>query len=130
MQRQIYVNIPVKDLVKTNAFFTALGFEFNANYSNEQATCMIVGENIFVMLLQEEFFKTFIKKDLVDAKKSTEVLLCINEASKQKVDEFVEKAIANGGINGNTTEYDFMYSRSFDDLDGHTWEIVWMAEGN
>lgn len=58
MQRQIYVNIPVKDLAKTNAFFTALGFEFNANYSNEQATCMIVGENIFVMLLQEAFFKT------------------------------------------------------------------------
>lgn len=130
MQRQIYVNIPVKDVEKTNAFFRALGFEFNADYSNEKATCMIVWENIFVMLLQEEFFKTFIKKDLVDAKKSTEVLLCINAESKQKVDEFVELAIANGALQGNTSDHGFMYSRSFDDLDGHTWEIVWMAEAN
>jgi uncharacterized protein len=95
MAKQIYVNLPVKDLNKTNEFFKNLGFEFEANFSNENATCMIIAENIYVMLLVEEFFKTFIKKEISDASKTTEVLVCIDAESREKVDELVNKAIAN-----------------------------------
>jgi len=98
MSTQIYVNLPVKDLQKSIAFFTKLGFTFNPQFTNENATCMIIGENIFVMLLVEKFFQTFTKKTICDATKSTEVLVCLSRESRAAVDEMVKNAVAAGGI--------------------------------
>src|ERR1700730_15596252 len=98
MATKIFVNLPVKDLNKSIEFFTKLGFAFNPQFTDEKATCMIVGEDIFVMLLVENFFKTFIKKEICDAKKSTEAIIALSADSKQKVDEMVSKAKGAGGI--------------------------------
>ena len=133
MATQIFVNLPVKDLQRSVAFFTALGYDFDLNFTNENATCMIVGENIFVMLLVEPFFQTFIKKEICDARKSTEVLVCLSCESRAKVDELVAKAVAAGGtIPREAQDHGFMYGHAFEDLDGHIWELVYMepsAEG-
>ncbi|OAJ69794.1 extradiol dioxygenase [Methylobacillus sp. MM3] len=127
MATQIFVNLPVKDLQRSVAFFTALGYDFDLNFTDENATCMIVGENIFVMLLVEPFFQTFIKKEICDARKSTEVLVCLSCESRAKVDELVAKAIAAGGtIPRETQDLGFMYNCAFEDLDGHIWELVYM----
>jgi uncharacterized protein len=127
MATQIFVNLPVKDLQRSVAFFTALGYDFDLNFTNENATCMIVGENIFIMLLVEPFFQTFIKKEICDARKSTEVLVCLSCESRAKVDELIAKAIAAGGtIPRETQDLGFMYNRAFEDLDGHIWELVYM----
>jgi predicted lactoylglutathione lyase len=127
MATQIFVNLPVKDLQRSVAFFTALGYDFNLNFTNENATCMIVSENIFVMLLVESFFQTFIKKEICDARKSTEVLVCLSCDSRAQVDELVAKAVAAGGtIPREVLDYGFMYNQAFEDLDGHIWELVYM----
>src|SRR6267378_6979567 len=96
MAKQIFVNLPVKDLNKTVEFFTKLGFRFNLQFTDDNATCMIVSDNIFVMLLVEKFFKTFTKKEICDATKSTETILCLSADTKEKVDEMVSKAIEAG----------------------------------
>lgn len=128
MARQIFVNLPVKDLNRSVAFFTALGFSVDPRFTNDSATCMIVGENIFVMLLIEPFFQGFIKKDICDARKSTEVLVCLSCESRTEVDELVAKAVAAGGTLPRASEdHGFMYSHAFEDLDGHIWELVYMA---
>ncbi|HSI21978.1 MAG TPA: VOC family protein [Methylophilaceae bacterium] len=127
MATQIFVNLPVKDLQRSVAFFTALGYDFNLNFTDENATCMVVGENIFVMLLVESFFQTFIKKEICDARKSTEVLVCLTCDSRAQVDELVAKAVAAGGtIPREVLDYGFMYNQAFEDLDGHIWELVYM----
>jgi len=126
MSRQIFVNLPVKDLNKSVAFFTQLGFTFNPQFTDENATCMIVADNIFVMLLVEGFFKTFTKKEIADATKTTEVIVSLSAISKEQVDDTIGKAIAEGGIEGNVQNHGWMYLRSFQDLDGHQWEIAWM----
>ena len=128
MATQIYVNLPVKDLQRTVEFFTLLGFRFNPQFTNENATCMIVGENIYVMLLVEHFFKTFTHKAISDAHQSTEVLLCISCDSREQVDELVKKALAAGGTAPRPAQdHGFMYGHGFEDLDGHIWELVYMA---
>jgi predicted lactoylglutathione lyase len=130
MARQIYVNLPVKNLEQTKAFFGALGFSFNPQFSDEQALCMVVEDNIYVMLLVESFFKSFISKEISDAKKSTEVLVCLSCNSRAEVDELVAKAVKAGGtIPREPQDYGFMYSRAFEDLDGHIWELVYMEPG-
>ena len=127
MAKQIYVNLPVKNLKQSMTFFTALGFRFEPNFTNDDAACMIVGENIFVMLLIESFFKTFTKKELCDAKKSTEVLVCLSCDSRAHVDELVAQASAAGGtIPRDPQDHGFMYAHAFEDLDGHIWELVYM----
>jgi predicted lactoylglutathione lyase len=127
MAKQIFVNLPVKDLKKSIEFFTKLGFTFNPQFTDENATCMIVGDNIFVMLLVEKFFQTFTKKEITDAKKSTEVIICIDGDSRDAVDDFVNKAVdAGGSIYADPQDYGWMYNRSFADLDGHQWEIAYM----
>ena len=127
MNKQIFINLPVKDLNKSIEFFTKLGYSFNAQFTSDDATCMIVSDAIFVMLLTETYFKTFIKKEIVDAKKSTEVLLAMSAESKEEVDLFVDKALKAGGIAPKEPQdLGFMYSRNFEDLDGHIWEIFWM----
>jgi predicted lactoylglutathione lyase len=129
MAQQIFVNLPVKDLNKAIEFFTKLGFTFNPQFTDENATCMIVGDNIFVMLLVEDFFKTFIKKEICDATKSTEVLLALSAESREMVDEMVSKAIEAGGTEPREPQdHGWMYGRSFEDVDGHIWEILYMDE--
>jgi uncharacterized protein len=128
MTTQIYINLPVKNLQISIAFFTKLGFTFNSEFTNENATCMIIGENIFAMLLVEKFFQTFTNKTICDASKSIEVLLCISRESRADVDDMVKNAVAAGGIVPRPAQdHGFMYTHAFEDTDGHTWELVYMA---
>ncbi|HVH95670.1 MAG TPA: VOC family protein, partial [Bacillus sp. (in: firmicutes)] len=127
MATQIFVNLPVKDLNKAIEFFTKLDFKFNTQFTDENATCMIVGENIFVMLLVEKFFKTFTKKEICDTIKNTEVMVALSTDSKEKVDEMINKAIESGGNESREPQnHGWMYGRSFEDIDGHIWEIIYM----
>ncbi len=127
MANQIYVNLPVKNLDQSVKFFTALGFKFNPQFTDEKATCMIVSDDIYVMLLVESFFKTFTPNPICDAKKSTEVLLCLSSESRQKVDEMVGKAVAAGATTPKQPmDHGFMYQHGFQDLDGHLWELMHM----
>jgi predicted lactoylglutathione lyase len=129
--KQIYVNLPVKDLNKSVDFFTKVGFEFNTQFTDENATCMVVGENIFVMLLVENYFKTFIKKEIADATKNTEVIVAVSAESRVQVDEIVNKALAAGGKPSNDPiDHGFMYGWSFQDIDGHLWELMYMEESS
>jgi predicted lactoylglutathione lyase len=127
MSKQIFVNLPVKNLQASIAFFEALGYKFNPQFTDEQATCMIIGENIFAMLLVEARFQTFTPKALVDAKKSTEVLVALSHDSRAEVERIVGAAIAAGGRKyAEPTDHGFMYQWGFEDLDGHIWEHFWM----
>lgn len=127
MATQIFVNLPVKDLNRSIDFFTRLGYSFNPQFTDENATCMIVGENIFVMLLVESFFKTFTPKEICDTSKSTEVLVCLSADSREQVDVLVGKALAAGATTPNASkDYGFMYQHGYQDLDGHLWELVYM----
>lgn len=127
MATQLFVNLPVKDLNRSVDFFTKLGFNFNPQFTDEKATCMIVGEDSFVMLLVEPFFKTFTKKPLCDASKNTETIIAISADSKAKVDELSDAALKAGGTSAiEPQDAGWMYSRSFQDLDGHQWEVFFM----
>lgn len=129
MATKIFVNLAVKDLNKSIAFFTQLGFSFNPQFTDEHATCMVIAENIFAMLIVEERFKDFTKKEICNARKSTEVLIALDAESREKVDEMVRKAVeAGGSIYMESQDYGWMYSHSFADLDGHQWEILYMDE--
>ena len=130
MHQQIYVNLAVKNMARSLAFFKALGFSFEPKFSNEQGACMIVGENIFTMLLVEPFFQTFISdKAIVDAKRSTEVLVCISCDSRADVDALVAKAVAAGGTAPRAPQdHGLMYGHGFEDLDGHIWELMHMDQ--
>jgi predicted lactoylglutathione lyase len=127
MATQIYVTLPVKNLDNTVEFFTALGFSFNPDYTDENATCMIINDDAYVMLLVEGFFKTFTSKDIVDSTGSTEAIMAFSVDSREGVDDMYQKAIAAGGKESQPVQdYGFMYSHSFQDLDGHLWEVMWM----
>ena len=125
--RKIFVNLAVKDLDRAVEFFTRLGFSFDPRFTDEQATCMIVSEDAFVMLLVEDRFKDFTKKEIADATTHTEAVVAVSAESREDVDELAEKALAAGGTPANDPmEYGFMYGRSFHDPDGHLWEVFWM----
>jgi predicted lactoylglutathione lyase len=128
MNKQIFVNLPVKDLDKSKAFFGALGYSFNPQFTNDSGACMVIAEgSIYAMLLTEPFFKTFIDKPLVQAKEATEVLVCLSCESREEVDSLVAKAVAAGGRTPRPAQdHGFMYAHAFEDLDGHIWELVWM----
>ncbi len=127
MPRQIFVNLPVKNLSKSIDFFTQLGYQFNAQFTDETATCMIVSDTIFVMLLTEAKFKTFTPKAICDATKNTEVLVCLSCQSRADVDEMVRIAVSAGGTTYNEPQdHGFMYAHGYQDLDGHIWELVYM----
>jgi uncharacterized protein len=127
MAKQIFVNLPVKDLNQSIDFFTKLGFSFNPQFTDETATCMIVSDDIFVMLLTQDKFKSFTPNPICDATKSTEVLLCLSSESREAVDDMVRKAVAAGGTTyKEPQDYGFMYGHGFQDLDGHIWEIMYM----
>lgn len=123
----IFVNLPVKNLDKSIAFFTKLGYTFNPQFTDEKATCMIISDTIFVMLLTEPYFQSFLTKPVSDATKNTEVIMALSADSKAAVDDIVEKAIAGGAtIPKEPQDLGFMYSRAFHDLDGHLWEYLYM----
>jgi len=127
MSKKIFVNLPIRDLKKSVGFFSKLGFTFNTQFTDENATCMIVDEDIFVMLLVEPFFKTFTKKEICNAYKSTEVIICLSAETRNAVDEIVNKAIKAGGTTPiEAQDQGWMYGRTFQDLDGHLWEIMFM----
>ncbi|WP_214366094.1 VOC family protein [Pseudonocardia sp. H11422] len=127
MSTKIFVNLPVKDLGKSIEFFTALGFAFDQQFTNDDAGGLVISDDIYVMLLTEPFFKSFTKKDVVDATKSTEAILALGVESRERVDELADKALAAGGLPANdTNDQGFMYGRSFQDLDGHIWEVMYM----
>ncbi len=127
MNKQIFVNLPVKDLPRSRTFFESMGYSFNPQFSNDQGACLVISDTIYAMLLTEPFFKTFTKKAIADAKKSTEVLICLSCESKAEVDQLVAKAVAAGGSTPSPVQdHGFMYSHSFEDLDGHTWELMHM----
>jgi predicted lactoylglutathione lyase len=130
MARKIFVNLPIKNLKRSVEFFTALGFTFNPQFTDENATCMIINDDAFVMLLVEKYFETFVKKPISDASAQTEVLLAVSADSRTEVDELVDKALASGGkVAKDPTDNGFMYVRTFYDLDGHHWEVAWMDPG-
>jgi predicted lactoylglutathione lyase len=127
---KIFVNLPVKNLKKSMDFFAKLGFAFNPQFTDQNAACMIVGEDIFIMLLVEDFFKTFTKKTIVDATKSSEAIIALSADSKEKVDEIVNKALAAGGKTSNDpNDQGWMYGWGFQDLDGHLWEVFYLDPG-
>jgi len=127
MVKNIFINLPVKDLARSENFFTQLGFAFNPQFSDDKAKCLVIADNIFAMLLKEEFFKTFTKKEICDAQKYTEVLISIDAASREEVKELVSKAKKAGGtIYAEPADHGWMYQDSFADLDGHQWEVVYM----
>lgn len=127
--RKLFVNLAVDDLDRSVAFFTALGFEFDPRFTDETATCMLVGEDAYVMLLTKPKFGQFTKTPIVDSTKGTEVILAFSAGSREGVDELAEAALASGGSEANDPlDHGSMYSRSFGDPDGHTWEVMWMDE--
>ena len=129
MHDQLFVNLPIKDLPRSVAFFEKLGYTFNPQFTDENATCMILGENLFAMLLVEPYFRTFIEKEVSDAHRATEVLLAVPVGSREAVDALVDKALAAGAKEPRPArDLGFMYQRSYDDLDGHTWEVFHMSE--
>lgn len=126
-QQMIFVNLAVNDLDASKKFFTELGYSINAQFSDETAASVVISDTIVAMLLTKQKYAGFTKKEIVDATKSSEVLLGLSAESREKVDELVEKAVAAGGsVAGETQDHGFMYGRAFDDLDGHTWEVIWM----
>jgi len=129
MTKQIFVNLPVKDLSRTVEFFKRLGFTFNPQFTDENATCMIINDNIFVMLLVEKFFKTFTKKEICDTAKDTEVIIALSTESREKVDEMIQNVLEAGGKESREPQdHGWMYGRSFQDINGHLWEIIYMDE--
>lgn len=127
MNKQIYVNLPVQDLERSKAFFGALGFGFNPQFTDRNAACMIVSDDIYVMLLATPFFQGFTHKPVADARKSTEVLLCLSCDSRAAVDALAAKALGAGGALPNPPkDHGFMYQHGFEDLDGHMWELAYM----
>ncbi len=129
MPTQIFVNLPVIDLKASVAFFSRLGFSFNPEFTDETATCMIVGDNIFVMLLTREKFSSFTPRPVCDAKTATEVLVCLTRDSREAVDAMVREAVAAGGATySQPHDHGFMYQHGFQDPDGHIWELIHMPQ--
>lgn len=125
--RMIFVNLPVRDLQKSIAFFAGLGFTFNPRFTDDKATCMIVSEQASVMLLVTPYFQTFTKNAVCDTSTHSEALIALSCSSREEVDELVAKAIAAGGKHAMpATDHGFMYGWSFYDLDNHHWEVMWM----
>ena len=127
MSTQIFVNLPVKDLDKSKTFYEQLGFSINPQFTDETAACVVISDTIYVMLLTHDKAKQFTSKEIANAHKTTEVLNALSTSSKDEVNELVDKALNNGGSKaGDSQDLGFMYSRSFNDPDGHIWEVLWM----
>lgn len=129
MKTKTFLNLPVKDLNKAVTFYNELGFSTNPKFTNEKGACIVIDENIFVMLLVEEFYQTFTNKQICDAATTSEVLISISLDSREQVDKMIEKAIKAGGVDYiPVKDYGWMYQRTFLDVDNHHWEIFYMDE--
>ena len=129
MFRQIFVNLPIRDMARSRAFFEALGLRFNPRFTNEQGACLEIGENIYAMLLVEPFFQGFTHKPVSDAHQAPEVLVALSVDSRAEVEEVMRKALAAGATAApGPKDYGFMFQHGFADLDGHQWEVFWMDE--
>ena len=127
MPTKIFVNLPVKDLNKSIEFFTKIGFTINPHFTDETAACVVITEDIYAMILTHTKFKEFTSKEIADATKTSEVLTCLSFESKEKVNEVVDTAVQAGATETrDALDYGFMFGRSFNDLDGHIWEVIWM----
>lgn len=127
MSRLTFVNLPVHDLGRSVGFFSALGFEFDTRFSDGRATCMVLGDHTFVMLMVRPFFARFTGKPVADAEVSTEAIIGLSAVSRAEVDLLVDRALAlGGGFANEPSDQGFMYGRSFFDPDGHAWEVMWM----
>lgn len=127
MLREIFVNLPIRNMARSQAFFKALGLSFNQQFTNEQGACLEIAPSIYAMLLVEPFFQGFTKLPISDARKATEVLIALSCDSRTEVDELVAKAVAAGATTPNAPQdHGFMYQHGFADLDGHQWEVFWM----
>lgn len=126
-QQVIFVNLCTGDLGASKKFFTELGFTINEQFSDDTTASVVISETIVVMVHTKEKYLQFTKKEVADSTKTSEVLIALSSESREKVDELVEKAVAAGGsVSGETQDHGFMYGRAFDDVDGHTFEVVWM----
>lgn len=127
--RLIFVNLPVKDVAASQAFFGALGFTFDPKFTDESCACIVVSEQAYVMLLEEAKFADFTTRPTADAHTSTEAIVCVSAEDRDAVDAFADAALAAGGTPAkDPLDYGFMYGRSFSDLDGHHWEVMWMSQ--
>ena len=127
MSMKTFVNLPVKDLARTTAFFTSLGFSFNQQFTDENATCMIISDDAYAMLVVEPFFQGFTQKEIADTSKSSEVIVGLSTDSREQVDDLTEKALAAGAqALGGPQDDGVMYMRGFRDLDGHQWSFIYM----
>ncbi len=127
MTTKIFVNLPVRDLKKSMAFYKALGFDHNPQFTDETAACIVISDDIYAMLLTHAKFSEFTSKSIVDARQSTEVLTALTVEHREDVDTLVKKGVAAGGSESRPAmDYGFMYAHAIDDLDGHTWEFIWM----
>ena len=126
-QQMIFVNLATDDVAASKKFFTELGYTINPQFSDEKAASVVISDTIVAMLLTKPFYSSFTKKEIADATTTSEVLICLSAESREKVDELVGRAVAAGGTaNDDVQDHGFMYGRSFDDLDGHSWEVMWM----
>jgi uncharacterized protein len=128
MAKMIFVSLPVSDLARATAFYQAIGAVKNPQFSDDTASCMVFSETIHAMLMTHDKYRQFTTKKIVDAKTSSQMLLCVSADSRAEVDELVGKAKAAGGAidPSPVDDYDFMYGRSFEDPDGHMWGVNWM----
>ncbi|QES44128.1 glyoxalase [Streptomyces venezuelae] len=125
-QQMIFVNLAVSDVAASKKFFTELGYTINPQFSSDDCACVTISDTIVAMMLSKEHYANFTQKEIADATKVSETLICLSAESREKVDELVDRAIAAGGTAGKVQDYGTMYGRAFDDLDGHTWEVMWM----
>lgn len=129
MSKKIFVNLPVSDLNRSMEFFKKVGYEFNPQFTDETGACMVISEDIYTMLLTKDKFKAFTTKEIADSSKQTEVITCLSCDSKEELNDLMEKALEAGATeNGEPMDYGFMFQRSYNDLDGHIWELIWMNE--
>ncbi|MBD3861018.1 VOC family protein [Bacillus sp. 28A-2] len=127
--KHLYINLPVKHVKESRAFFEQLGFDFQQELTNDRAACLVIDDTITVMLLSLQHFQSISEKQLVDAKEASEVIISMRVDSREEVDELVEQAIAAGGSPfKEKQDHEFMYGWSFQDLDGHLWEVFYMDE--
>ncbi|NMO32619.1 glyoxalase [Streptomyces sp. GMY01] len=126
-QQMIFVNLATDDVAAAKKFFAALGYTINPQFSTDDCACVVISDTIIAMLLGKKRYADFTDKEIADSTRTSEVLICLSAESREKVDELVEKAVAAGGTaSDKVQDYGHMYGRSFDDLDGHTWEVMWM----
>jgi predicted lactoylglutathione lyase len=127
MSTKIFVNLPVKNLAKSIDFFTSLGYPVDPRFTDENAGCLIISDDIYAMLLAEPYFRSFTPKKIVDATKGTEAIVALGVDSRDQVDDLADKALAAGGQRSNEpNDQGFMFTRSFEDLDGHLWEVFYL----